>query len=167
MFRSLWLLIPFCCLGSMIFWSCSPKNRPNVQELHAQFRELQQKGRDLYCELEKLGMESRILWDSVAYQLEKSIPAEVPEEERQNMIAVRNAGLIRMFEAYPKLPPATQSNLEQAEQQDQEIAARMRRLNENIRKHDHQITSFLGSVQKNGIDSLRSWKKQMIDYKCD
>lgn len=128
---------------------------------------LHRRGQNFYCQLQALGRKSQTLWDEVATDLEKGIPEDLPEDERKNMIAIRNAGLIRMFEAYPKLPMEVKERVDRAETEDQQIAAEMRMLNDSLRLFDRRVEQFLEEVKNLQPDSLESWQKRLIVYNCE
>lgn len=138
-----------------------------VQEMDERRGKLHQRGQTFYCELQALGRKSRQLWDTVARDLEAVIPEDLPKDERKNIIAIRNAGLIRMFEAYPRLPQEVKDRVDLAETEDQDIARQMRMMNDSLRHYDLKVDSFLREAKTLVPDSLESWQKRLIVYNCD
>ena len=86
----------------------------------------------------------------------KGIPNDLPPDERKNMIAIRNAGLIRMFEAYPKLPEPVRDRVDQAEMEDKEIALQMRIMNDSLRQFELEVEQFLQTVKMQLPDSVEN-----------
>lgn len=146
--------------------SCSGTD-PVDQLLDEQGQTLHQRGQGFYCELQALGRKSKVLWDVVAEDLEQGIPNDLPPDERKNMIAIRNAGLIRMFEAYPKLPEPVRDRVDQAEMEDKEIALQMRIMNDSLRQFELEVEQFLQTVKMQLPDSVENWQKRLIVYNCD
>lgn len=157
------LLLTACSLGGCEL----SENREQISRYGVQLHELEDMGRSLHCGLEELGRESQLLWDSVAHNLQAQLPMDMPVEERKNMVEIRNAGLIRMFEAYPKLPPPVQQHVDKAEMRDQALASRMRALNDSLKQHDLAVSQFLENVRSQLPDSLPEWQGRLTIYSCD
>lgn len=151
-------------IAQSLMMSCSADQE--YQLMAEQGFQLHQQGQAFYCELQDLGRKSQVLWDKVGRELEESIPEDLPKVERKNMIAIRNAGLIRMFEAYPSLPQTVKDQVDQAETDDQEIAGQMRVLNDSLRQFDRKIEAFLETVRNVEPDSLENWQKRLVVYNC-
>ena len=54
--------------------------------------------KELRCSLAAMKDSISMQWDQINLLLENNMPAEMPGEERANMLKVRNANLIRMFQ---------------------------------------------------------------------
>ncbi len=68
------------------------------------------------------------VWDSVERTMATELPEAIPLQERENMLNVRNAELIRMFESYAGLPGDVKSLVDYAETEDQRIVGEFQRL---------------------------------------
>ena len=79
----------------------------------------------IHCSLDSLRQSISKSWDEVTTSLDNGLPDETPEEERANMLKVRNASLIRMFETYRDLADSTKQQVDSAEILDQKIAQKI------------------------------------------
>lgn len=163
MLRTFSFLLPAIALFCL--WRCTSNSESET--LAHRGAALQQRGQLFYCELQNLGMESKYLWDSVALALQAELPQNMPAKERKNMVDIRNAGLLRMFEAYDGLPAEVQDRIDRAEQEDQQLAGRMRALSDSLRQHDRALDQFLGTVKEQQPDSLQNWQKRLVFYPCN
>lgn len=152
----------------MALMLCQACNDSDQEELllAERGRQLHLRGQSFYCELQALGKKSQDLWNTVAEDLERVIPHDLPEDERNNMIAIRNAGLIRMFEAYPALPQEVKDRVDVAEEDDKTLAGQMRMVNDSLRKYELEVEEFLNEVRKGPSDSVESWQKRLIIADC-
>lgn len=108
-----------------------------------QLFELAQQRRELDCSLDSLQQQAVALWDSVVDRLNQELPANMPAEERNNMLAVRNRALIQLFLVYDSLSPGVQQLVEQAGAVDSTLAAEMKATNAQFQQLTGQQDSIL------------------------
>jgi uncharacterized protein YdcH (DUF465 family) len=155
---SLWM--SFCVLFII---SCA--DQPSEQWVQEGAR-LQKQLIEAHCAMEQLNGESKQLWDTVVYAMDEQLPATMPTDERRNMLKVRNASLIRMFEVYPRLPDAVQHQVDEAERKDQELAARMKAQVDTIKYYENRIDDFIKRVAVSHPDSARIWQLRFSVRDC-
>lgn len=97
---------------ALLVASCA--NEPSEQWAQEGVR-LQKQLIEAHCAMEQLNGESKQLWDTVVHVMDEQLPATMAADERRNMLKVRNASLIRMFEVYPRLPDGVQHQVDEAE----------------------------------------------------
>ena len=97
--KSVWCL-------SAILGILSCHNSPPLED---RLEQLAQAFHDLDCRQATLEAETSSSWDDVVAQLDARLPESMPAAEKNNMLMVRNAGLIRMFESYHELPDSVQA----------------------------------------------------------
>lgn len=112
------------------------------------------------CAMEQLSRQTELLWDSLEKNLATVLPTTMPQEERENMLKVRNASLIRMFEAYPGLPGSVKDQVSLAEEGDKNLAALMKSQMDSIKKYEGQAVSFLHKLGETSPDSVRIWQER-------
>lgn len=147
------------------FWSCGQGDQDVAFAQRG--ASLEESGVSLHCRLQQLGMQSRLLWDSLSHVLQQELPADIPARERKNMVEIRNAGLLRMFEAYPKLAPVVHDRVDQAEEEDQRLASRMRSLQDSLQQHEMSVGEFLEMVKEQQPQMLPQWQKRLTAYNCE
>ncbi|MCB9316484.1 MAG: hypothetical protein H6569_10125 [Lewinellaceae bacterium] len=72
----------------------------------------------ILCTLEVLHSRISNEWDGINALLEANLPPDMPKEEKFNMLNVRNANLIRMFESFQTIDPEIKQALDTVEQAD-------------------------------------------------
>lgn len=121
---------------------------------------------DAHCQMEELREQSAHLWDSLEVELAYSLPDGMPSDERRNMLQVRNAELIKMFEVFPHLPDAVRFAVERAERQDQELAARMKVEMNRIDQYEAEAFAFLQEMEMHHTDSVAVWQARFSSLPC-
>jgi uncharacterized small protein (DUF1192 family) len=110
-------------------------------------------------------------WDHINQLLESGLPADTPEEEKKNMLKVRNAGLIRMFQSYDGMEEEVKVALEQTEQLDMEMSKRITALKKEIQRIESQrIELFQKVEQKEGpqkVDHYRAVYQSVQSAACN
>lgn len=129
-------------------------------------KRLQEKLTQAHCIMEQLNQESVQLWDTVVFVMDEQLPETTPPEERTNLLKVRNASLIRMFEVYSELPDSVQLSIDRAEQQDKELAARMKAQIDTIKHYESLANDFLSQVALTHSDSSKVWQVRFADRRC-
>lgn len=143
---------------------CNPKPSSDVEvEMGALLAE----ARRLQCRMLELHQQSVALWDKATAELEESLPLDMPPDERRNMLAVRNTGLIQMFEVYPLLDTAIHRVVEGAGQQDEILAAQMRAVKDSIDQNEEQLRHFLSQIQAQEPQAYPEWKKRYDAVTCE
>lgn len=154
----------------LLFWAlliafgCQRAERHTA--LYEEVEQLEQGAGTLQCTLLRLGAESQALWDRVAGQLAQELPEELPEAERKNMIAVRNANLLRMFQTYPTLPDHLQAQVDEAEAEDRAIAERMKAVKDSLSVFEQRINALLTRASEQQPDSLKVWQQRLSEFEC-
>lgn len=89
------------------------------------YQALQREEQLIHQELDSLKLLIRAEWDSFNRKLEGALPETLPEDERRNMLHVRNAGLIRMFESFALTGDEVSMALDQTAALDEQLARRV------------------------------------------
>lgn len=154
------LWVSFCVL---LVASCA--NEPFEQWIQEGAR-LQKRLIEAHCAMEQLNRESKQLWDTVVHVMDEQLPTSMPADERHNMLKVRNASLIRMFEVYPRLPDAVQNQVDEAEQKDRQLASRMKAQVDTIKHYENRIDDFINRVAASHPDSAKTWQLRFSVRDC-
>lgn len=95
------------------------------------------KEKELNCEL--ASMKDRITkeWDNINFLLKENLAPDMPEEEKANMLKVRNANLIRMFQSFNDMDEELKMALKETEEIDLEMTKRINVL----KKESNEIES--------------------------
>ncbi|NND35429.1 MAG: hypothetical protein HKN76_22770 [Saprospiraceae bacterium] len=88
----------------------------------------------IQCELMTLKAEITHEWDVINLKLEQNLPVHMPEEEKSNLLKVRNAGLIRMFESFRDFDQKIKESLQAVENKDQKISLRITELKKDLQQ---------------------------------
>lgn len=113
---------------------------------------------DLDCRQRQLEEAARSSWDGVVEQLNADLPTDMPAAEKHNMLSVRNASLIRMFESYRELPDSVQELVTQAEQKDNEVVAALNELKAQKLALDKEKRDLFLAIEKRSEKDLSSFR---------
>lgn len=94
------------------------------------------------------------IWREVTQTLERDLPKDLPADERRNMLQLKNADLLQMFQVFDSLDSGLQNKVMQAGKRDQDLALQMRAIMLDIEETNKIITSNLEMLEKK--DSLRA-----------
>ncbi len=90
--------------------------------------------KEIRCELATLKDSISYEWDNMNAMLEKKLPPGMPAAEKNNILKVRNANLIRMFESFDNAGEEVKNALSEVEKKDREMAARIVMLKEKLQE---------------------------------
>lgn len=86
-------------------------------------------------------------WDNINYLLEENLPAEMPSEEKTNMLKVRNASLIRMFQSFDDVDEGVKMALAKTEQLDIEMTKRITVLKKEVQKIESEKIALFQKIK--------------------
>lgn len=158
--RALWIAALAALLAGG--YACQQQEPAVEAEAEALIEEAQR----LHCRLQALHEESVALWDAVSARLSEALPAGMPPDERRNMLAVRNTGLIQMFEVYPTLDTAVHRIVENAGRADSGLAAQMRAAKDSLDANEARVRSLLARLEAGYPALLPEWKARFDTVKC-
>lgn len=102
------------------------------------------------------------MWTYANEKLAEMLPTNMPEQERINMLALRNAPLIRMFEVYETLPDYIHKLIDSAYYFDKQIVQQLEEIVIQRSENEAKIEDFLIELSSN--KQLQStfdyWNKQ-------
>ena len=88
------------------------------------------------------------IWNQVSRAIEKTVPADLPPAEKRNLLAVKNADLIQMFEVYDSFDDPLKSQVMEAGKSDQKIAQEMRSIMTRVDELNKILTQSLSALEK-------------------
>lgn len=150
-------------LGAFIFLSCQTDGEQEGEEV----LQLTEMSRKIECQMEALQAQSEKLWDKTNSALEKALPDDVEAYEKSNMLKVRNADLIRMFESYNKLGDPIKAKVDLAEKMDFAMADSMRVLQEKQKQLiDSARTLLMGLPSDEQRNVMKEKMKHIQNTAC-
>lgn len=84
-----------------------------------------------YCQNARLKTQSDSLWNDVAIQMDKLLPADMDTAVRRRLIEIKNSGIIRTFKIYHTFPDTIKHKLTQVDTFDARIV-RMLHANDEV-----------------------------------
>lgn len=153
----------FAILAVMWLYCCQA---PDNKQFEPQTQRLLADAQRLNCRLQNLGEASTDLWDSVTVSLRQVLPPNMPPEERHNMLAVRSAGLIRMFKVYPSLDSSIHGLVDQAEQSDQALAEQLRATRDSLKTLNNEVQAMLALIERNHPEDYADWRSRFDTLHC-
>ncbi len=143
----------------VVLWACQPADSAAVSE--AKMLAAQQ--RDLRCQMTALQLPARTKWDSVAAEMAENLPAEMPADERFNMLNVRNTALIQMFMVYDSLEADVRHLVENAGTRDSLLSLSIKDLNAATQRNARQLDSLLLGIERAEPETFKTLQKSILD----
>lgn len=147
-------LLKLFLLGILVISNTQCNNDAKIEALRVERQ-------TLHCEMEMLKHQSDSLWNAVAVHLDQELPPDMKPDERRNMINIKNAGLIRMFEVFPSLDSSIHSLVEHAEKMDQALASQMRANMEANHVNEAALNQVLENLEKGNPDKFKKLKQDL------
>lgn len=156
-----WLLLPF-----LVFVGC--ENSPTDEAL---LLTLFQQEKALKCELSLMKDSIVTEWDNINALLKSVLPPDMPPQEQANMLKVRNANLIRMFQSFDSLDESVKMALTKTEKIDAEMTKRITSLKQEVNHIETQKIALLEKVnQSEGVEEvarLKQMNARLLAGACD
>ena len=135
-----------------------------------QLRQLFRQEKDLTCQLATMKDSITTEWDEINRLLEAHMPAEMTAEERANMLKVRNANLIRMFQSFDQMGDTVKTALSHTEAIDQQMTQRILLLKQQTQDIEAEKMALLQEVsQQDGnaaVARLQSLQQAILSEDC-
>lgn len=144
------------CFGVSLVFMVGCNEDPNRHETMVK---LFQQEKDLKCQLESMQDSIRREWDSLSSMMERELPADMPLEEKNNMLKVRNADLIRMFESFATLNDTVKVAVKATEMKDKAMISRIAAVRQNAEAIETQKIALFEAISKEeGEAALANYK---------
>jgi uncharacterized protein YdcH (DUF465 family) len=132
--------------------------------------ELFQKEKELNCSLTLMKDSISMEWDNINTLLKNTLPSNMPSQERANMLKVRNANLIRMFQSFDDVDETVKVALSKTEQIDQEMTKRITSLKKEANQIESQKIALFEKInQTSGAEEVARMKevnKALLSQEC-
>lgn len=131
---------------------------------------LSEKEKELNCQLASMKNSITREWDNINNLLEASLPEEMPEDERNNILAVRNANLIRMFQSFENIDDSIKMALKITEQKDMEMSKRLQALKQEASAIQKEKIKIFQTVNQTGgeqkLIELKTLNQKILSKEC-
>ncbi len=154
----------YTALLSLLLYGCETGSAGAADE---QAQRLLDDVRTWKCRLQEIHDSSVVLWDSVTSTLARELPADMPADERRNMLAVRNTGLIKMFQVYPQLDADIRQLVESAGVMDVRYADELRATNDSLEQKEAQVRELLASLEQADPEAHETWSGRFSRISCE
>ncbi len=147
-------LFYFTILYLIVLTGCQNK------DFTSQIMAISEDEHSIKCELEVMKKEINKEWDTMNESLDDHLPADMAEQEKVNMLKVRNANLIRMFNTYKTLDTAIKDQLRSVEKKDSMMAIEINLLKEKlIEIENNKMELFDDILKENGQTAILELKE--------
>lgn len=126
--------------------------QPTLTELASQEAKIK-------CHIKELQDSINMAWDKMNMELEANLPAKMPEEERTNMLKVKNAPLIRMFESFATLEDSIKMKLEVVEMKDAKTVEQVVAESQKMKTVEEKKMELFSNIQKTEKDKVEEAQK--------
>ena len=121
------------------------------------------KKKSLICQMEQLKQQNDSLWEDISLTLEQELPSDMMPDERKNMVQIKNAGLISMFQVFPDLDTAIQRKVMLAGKKDEEMAAEMKSIMQKLSLAEQNLNTALEKLEHKNKGKLQQVKLQLLE----
>lgn len=107
-------------------------------------------------------------WDFINELLAENLPKEMPSIEKSNILKVRNANLIRMFESFDALSDDVKQALSEVEKKDREMSFRVNLVKKQAQAiEDQKLLLFEAIRNVHGEQALKEYVANQVTTKDD
>ena len=139
--------------------ACNSKEQPFEEEGKSLLAELKQ----LNCTNQRYERTIDSLWDVVSTRLDQVLPDTMPPGRRENMIKIRNAGLLKQFKIfYTTLDTVSLNLITRSGQIDSLIALQVMELKVQRETQEEQVLNFLMKVEHQNPQAAVQWNKKFL-----
>lgn len=142
-------LLLFVCLV-ILLPACKDKSADFSQEVN----DLASQTAQLKCKLGQMNDSIQLAWDQMNEVLSQNIPSSMKPDEIKNMLVVKNAPLIRMFESYQTFGDSVKQALNVVEKQDQEMVTKIQMLKTDLDSLENQKLALFEKIQFQSPEKL-------------
>jgi hypothetical protein len=133
--------------------------------------ELFQKEKALNCRLSSMKDSISTAWDDINHLLTNALPPDMPEQERANMLKVRNANLIRMFQSFDDIDESVKMALSKTEEMDQEMTKRITSLKQEANKIESQKIALFEKINQTAgaeeVTRIKRINEVLLAQECE
>lgn len=139
--------------------ACSSKELPFENEGNPLLTE----SRQLNCTNQRYERTIDSLWDVVSTRLDQVLPDTMPPGRRENMIKIRNAGLLKQFKIfYTTLDTLSLNLITRSGTIDSLIALQVMELKVQRETHEKRVLDFLIKVEQQNPQAAMQWNKKFL-----
>jgi hypothetical protein len=139
--------------------ACSSKELPFEDEGNPLLAESKQ----LNCANQRYERTIDSLWDVVSTRLDQVLPDTMPPGRRENMIQIRNAGLLKQFKIfYTTLDTVSLNLITRSGQIDSLIALQVMELKVQRETQEKRVLDFLMKVEHQNPQAALQWNKKFL-----
>lgn len=139
--------------------ACSFKELPFENEGNSLLAESKQ----LNCANQRYERTIDSLWDVVSTRLDQVLPDTMPPGRRENMIKIRNAGLLKQFKIfYTTLDTVSLNLISRSGQIDSLIARQVMELKVQRETQEKRVLDFLMKVEHQNPQAALQWNKKFL-----
>jgi hypothetical protein len=129
---------------------------------------LMDKAQSILCELHALNAETDSLWDATVLVMDSLLPTDMNPVDRQGMLSIRNANLIRTYRIYKILDSDFHALIDDADLKDQALVEKIRDKKLEYDQNDSAVQAFLLNLEttlpKDDFDKIRL---RFNEIRCD
>ncbi|TXF90750.1 hypothetical protein FUA23_04740 [Neolewinella aurantiaca] len=126
--------------------------------------------KELLCDLKAMKQDITAKWDKVNMVLEENLPESMPAAEKANMLKVRNASLIRMFESFEEVSSGIKQLLDETEAYDDEMASKVVTMKKEKQRIEDEKMALFDEIKrtkgKEVYHELQANYLKVIDADC-
>lgn len=131
---------------------------------------LAHKQKEILCTYQSMRDSISSKWDNMNNLLDQHLPPDMPLEEKNNMLAVRNADLIRMFQTYDQLDYSIKMELSKMESEDSSMVTRIHNMNERSLDLEQQRMDLFNQVNQKDPQSANRYAilyDSILNQQCE
>lgn len=130
-------------IGIALFFSCQSDTNKQIEQIARTMK-------DNSCQMELISKYVDDAWTESIEELGNRLPESLPQQERQNILNLKNANLIRMFESYKTFDDNVHSLVDSMEIRDMSWADSLRQLslqNQHLEMKMDSLFTLIGDSE--------------------
>lgn len=115
----------------------------------------------LLCQLQQLNSRNEALWQETTDFLIANLPKDIPDNEREGMIGIKNAHIFKMYKSYPTLPDSIKTRMKVVGLKDLATTDTLKTLSIQLDSIHTALTERWAELEKNNSPTVLALKKKV------
>lgn len=143
--------------------------KDSSSEVQSEINTMVSKHAKLKCNLSAMEGSLENTWTDMNVLLAQELPKDMPIDEKNNMLAVKNGSLIRMFESFEGLNDTIKKALNRVENEDLKMVTKIHEVKNMLSKLEDERMTLFAKIQNTHPEELEKWRnlyQELLSRPC-